>query len=545
MVTEVAASVDPEQSWLDHSYAALEEAIEQPLDLWARADGSLWRLVGQSSADGSVDIDSPLAEAPHLKLIELLEEAADTGRPCAKDLDGTRNLLAVPLDGGSKKATNVAVTTVQSGNIQFLVGMAAISQRFYQQQGQLIRLREENDFFLKQISDDFEELTFLRAMAERLNLGDGTHDIGKLIRDSMNRLGDAVHAEALYFIEESDNATHPTIVRWHARNADPPQLDDLMLMHLVEEFGGAACRQPVIKNQFHRSHDAAAFPGVRELMLVSVAASMGRIGWYVAINRYFGSAESYRDDPQWRLSQNEFGTSEASLLNTASAMLASHANNLALFRERETLLVSVVRTLVSAIEAKDKYTCGHSERVALYGRCLAAKMGYDEEACERLYLTGLLHDVGKIAVSDAVLNKPGRLTDEEFAEIKRHPDEGWNILCELEQLGYVLPGVLHHHERSDGGGYPDGLVGEDIPIDGRVLAVADAYDAMTSDRAYREGMSQEQAEEILRGGAGTQWDADVIQAFFEIVDQIVALRESYQPRQRPVRKPTQPVATGA
>jgi HD-GYP domain-containing protein (c-di-GMP phosphodiesterase class II) len=172
-------------------------------------------------------------------------------------------------------------------------------------------------------------------------------------------------------------------------------------------------------------------------------------------------------------------------------------------------------------------------------------MGYDEEACERLYLTGLLHDVGKIAVSDAVLNKPGRLTDEEFAEIKRHPDEGWNILCELEQLGYVLPGVLHHHERSDGGGYPDGLVGEDIPIDGRVLAVADAYDAMTSDRAYREGMSQEQAEEILRGGAGTQWDADVIQAFFEIVDQIVALRESYQPRQRPVRKPTQPVATGA
>ena len=142
----------------------------------------------------------------------------------------------------------------------------------------------------------------------------------------------------------------------------------------------------------------------------------------------------------------------------------------------------MVRSLVSALDAKDEYTCGHSERVALYGKILAEQAGYTEEERDRLYLTGLLHDVGKIGVSDAVLKKADKLTDEEFAEIKRHPDEGWAILQDLKQLQYVLPGVLFHHERVDGAGYPDGLAGTEIPKDGRLLAIVDAYDAMTSDR---------------------------------------------------------------
>jgi len=167
---------------------------------------------------------------------------------------------------------------------------------------------------------------------------------------------------------------------------------------------------------------------------------------------------------------------------------------------------------------------------------LAEQLGYSQEEAQRMYLTGLLHDVGKIGVSDATLNKPSKLTDKEFAEIKRHPHEGWVILQGLDSLAYVMPGVLQHHERFDGTGYPDGLLGEDISLDGRILAVADAYDAMTSDRPYRKGMPNEKAEAILIEGAGTQWDANVVNAFIDIRDDIHKIRTSYTPKERPMRK---------
>ena len=302
--------------------------------------------------------------------------------------------------------------------------------------------------------------------------------------------------------------------------------------------------QPVIRNAFGETVEAEEFPGVRDFLIVPVGEDATRLGWFVAINRHAEQDET-GEVPEWRLNQHEFGTSEASLLSTAAAMIASHSSNLALFQEREQLLVNMVRTLVYAIEAKDQYTCGHSERVALYAKRLAKEIGYSEKDCELLYLTGLLHDVGKIAINDAILNKPDRLTDEEFAEIQRHPDEGWLILQELEQLSYVLPGVLHHHERMDGKGYPDNLQGTDIPLDGRVLAVADAYDAMTSDRAYRTGMPHDKAMGILRDGAGTQWDAEAIAAFLAIEDEITTIRETYRPRERPNRKPTDATSTAS
>ena len=150
-----------------------------------------------------------------------------------------------------------------------------------------------------------------------------------------------------------------------------------------------------------------------------------------------------------------------------------------------------------------------------------------------------MHDVGKIGVSDATLKKPGRLTPEEFAEIKRHPDEGWSILRDLSQLRYVLPGVLYHHEQYDGRGYPDGLAGEAIPLDGRLLAVADAYDAMTSDRPYRRGMPVARAEEILRAGAGAQWDPRIIATFFAIRDDIQRIQFGYERSDRPHRSHAQ------
>jgi HD-GYP domain-containing protein (c-di-GMP phosphodiesterase class II) len=201
-------------------------------------------------------------------------------------------------------------------------------------------------------------------------------------------------------------------------------------------------------------------------------------------------------------------------MNATAIVLAAHGRNCGLFHEKELLLRGVIRSMINAIDAKDSYTCGHSDRVAEYARLIARELSLDLNQCEQIYMTGLLHDVGKIGVPDEVLNKPGQLTDSEFELIKQHPVIGFEILKHLENLDYVLPGVLHHHEAIDGSGYPHGLQGSEIPLEARILAVADAYDAMTSDRPYRRGMPGEKAEAILRNGAGRQWDPDCVDAFF-------------------------------
>jgi HD-GYP domain-containing protein (c-di-GMP phosphodiesterase class II) len=147
----------------------------------------------------------------------------------------------------------------------------------------------------------------------------------------------------------------------------------------------------------------------------------------------------------------------------------------------------------------------------------------------------LLHDVGKIAIPDGVLQKPGHLNKDERAIIETHTEAGWRILHELEALRDVLSGVLYHHETYDGNGYPDGLAGEDIPLDGRILAVCDAFDAMTSDRPYRDGMPVEKALEILRNGSGKYWDPKLIDAFLGNIESIKKIRLKHRPRQQAIR----------
>ncbi|MDO7906683.1 HD domain-containing protein [Paenibacillus sp. JX-17] len=182
------------------------------------------------------------------------------------------------------------------------------------------------------------------------------------------------------------------------------------------------------------------------------------------------------------------------------------------------LLDSYFATLAAALDARDPYTAGHSLRVAAYSVTIGKIYGLSEEGIDLLRKTALLHDIGKIGVPDYVLLKEGKLTDEEFDKIKMHPVLGENILRQIEPadaMAPYLPGVRSHHERYDGRGYPDGLSGEDIPLFGRIIAVADAYDAMTSDRPYRKGMDAERALSILDEGKGTQWDPRFASLFVE------------------------------
>jgi HD-GYP domain-containing protein (c-di-GMP phosphodiesterase class II) len=223
---------------------------------------------------------------------------------------------------------------------------------------------------------------------------------------------------------------------------------------------------------------------VRNCILTRLAKGSRQFGWLVALNKQPPETAEPARAPvaAGLLSDWEFGTLEAGLLNAAAIMLATHANNNDSFRQIEQLLVGVIRALVNAIDARDAYTFGHSDRVASMAKRIGRQMGLSTVEQDRIYMAGLLHDVGKIGVPDHVLGKPGKLTEEEFALIKRHPEIGFSILRHLQQLHSVLPGVMHHHESFDGSGYPHRLAGMDIPLLARILAVADAYDAMTSTR---------------------------------------------------------------
>ena len=188
-------------------------------------------------------------------------------------------------------------------------------------------------------------------------------------------------------------------------------------------------------------------------------------------------------------------------------------------RENESLTMHVVQTLAEAIDAKDTYTNGHSSRVAKYSREIAKRYGYSRKNQDEIYMMGLLHDVGKIGVPDAVINKPGKLTDEEFLLIKKHPDLGHKILKRITEMPKLSVGARWHHERYDGRGYPDGLAGQDILEEARIIAVADAYDAMTSHRSYRDILPQSVVRNEIEKGKGAQFDPVFADIMLQIIDE--------------------------
>ena len=184
----------------------------------------------------------------------------------------------------------------------------------------------------------------------------------------------------------------------------------------------------------------------------------------------------------------------------------------------EHLNEEMVQTLAHVIDAKDKYTNGHSSRVSIYAVALARKLGWSEKDISVLRWEALLHDIGKIGIPDQVLNKPGRLTDDEYTIIKSHTTIGGDILCESAELTKAADTARYHHERYDGKGYPTGLSGNDIPINARVVSIADAYDAMHSNRIYRKGLPFEVIHKELENGRGTQFDPDFVDVFPKMLE---------------------------
>lgn len=185
----------------------------------------------------------------------------------------------------------------------------------------------------------------------------------------------------------------------------------------------------------------------------------------------------------------------------------------------QRVFLQVVNALAGAIEAKDAYTNGHSSRVAHYSQKIAMQLGLPEDVQSDIYIIGLLHDVGKIGIPDSIINKPGKLTDEEYAVIKTHSALGAGILEKITEFPKLATGAKWHHERYDGKGYPDGIERETIPMEARIIAVADAYDAMSSKRSYRDVLPQSTVRAEIEKGKGTQFDPVFADAMLRLIDE--------------------------
>lgn len=396
--------------------------------------------------------------------------------------------------------------------------------------------RKLADDFVRQISENMEQVVYLETLSEHLQLCEASRSPLDVMQSVLPRLCELIRAASVLFLApagETDDAGEvaKVVLRAGAQN----HFDAAACCRLVRQYRSEAEQQPVIKNRLLGQLDDEGLPGLDSFVLARVAKDDLQVGWLLALNRAPSNPPII--NPIWGLSDEEFGTVEAGLMSATAGMLATHASNVRLFREKELMMVEVLQSLMETMDARDSYTCGHSDRVALMARRVAEELGLSREECNIVYLSGLFHDIGKIGVSDVVLRKPALPTAEEYAEIHTHPRHGYDILKHLGCLAATLPGVLHHHERYDGRGYPDGLQGEAIPLAARIIAVADSFDAMSSQRPYRAALAQPTIEYVLQEGSGSQWDPHVVEVFLRLMPELATICANAEARSHAVFLP--------
>ncbi|MEZ6054397.1 MAG: HD-GYP domain-containing protein [Planctomycetaceae bacterium] len=368
----------------------------------------------------------------------------------------------------------VAVGVVQTRQTSLLERLVVMTQKASSQQQQFDQQSDELNQCVEQLTYDMEEQTWLRGLAEQLRLCDVQVSFHTMAEELLASLRGMVRAESVaLFPCETDSPDQQTI--WHGTSFLNDRDWRQWLFSGVQE--GTLPTARVVNGM--RMNPAFQVAGVLSTLAVPLTSSNQLTGWLVAVNK---KSDFVAEEMTYVCSESEFGTIEATLMEAAGTLIATHSHNVNLLSKQERLIQGMICSMSSAIEARDPYTCGHSDRVGRYARLVAEQMQLPQHDQDRIYLCGLLHDVGKIGVPDHILLKPGRLTDEEFDAIKQHPRIGYDIVKQLEEFHDLLPGILHHHESMDGSGYPDGLSGEQIPLQARILAVVDSFDAMTSSR---------------------------------------------------------------
>jgi len=375
-------------------------------------------------------------------------------------------------------------------------------------QVRLASMEGEIESLSGQLADTYEELSLIYQISGGMRVNRRASDFFKQacldVLETMNVRGMGVT------LRGAESMKHDPVI--YGSVALPPgkifRLSDDLMSILQER------KAPLLINDLSKDKNLAWLSDhARCLLAIPLQRQDKVLGCLFAIDKHEG----------------DFNSVDSKLLASISNESAIYLENAILFEDVNLLMMGMIRSLTSAIDAKDAYTCGHSERVAMLSRTLAKEAGLPEAEVERIYMAGLLHDVGKIGVPEAVLQKTGRLTPEEFEQMKKHPAVGAHILADLKQVADIVPGVMHHHERFDGKGYPAGLSGEQIPLMGRIICLADCFDAMTSNRTYRKALPLEVAMAEIRRCGGTQFDPRLTEHFLKIgVNRLRELLQDHQ-----------------
>jgi HD-GYP domain-containing protein (c-di-GMP phosphodiesterase class II) len=443
---------------------------------------------------------------------------------------GVHTLVASPLNfpvtiAGARQAAGVAIIDLGTPGSHPGPGVAAQPNAAELYFGEMLRLLAQN--FLSAVRTDeqmekmgvelaqvYEELVLLHRISTNMKVTESDTNFLQLACDSLT---ETVLVEGIaILLERMVEGERQFVVAAGSGLIDiDSRMANVVYGRLIEEMrrGQEALLDSAADTPFRYEWPA----NIRSIIAIPLCAkesgeSAGShsngapsvIGYMVAMNR---------------LDKADFDSTDIKLFASVAGGCAVFIENGRLFNDLKELFVGSLRALTSSIDAKDPYTRGHSERVALISRWIAERLAerepMDAEQIHQIYLSGLLHDIGKIGISESVLCKNGRLTPEERTCIQRHPTIGASILRGIKQMRDIVPGVLSHHERMDGKGYPNAVPGEAIPLTARIIGIADTFDAMTSKRVYRDAMTVDQAVEEIRKGLGTQFDEKIGRVFLD------------------------------
>jgi HD-GYP domain-containing protein (c-di-GMP phosphodiesterase class II) len=416
----------------------------------------------------------PADSVYHPAMEEALSRTVLCGRATPFFSDGVAG-LAVPMLAMDRCVGAMAcvIPAELSDRAEALLGLFCDQLGRQQAMGQSER---EIASLAENLTQSYEELDLIHKLGRHLRVADTPNEYFQRYSEDLLEL---IHARTLVVFVQPSDGGEVTVFFAGDRPVSEIRLESIaryLVNHSQDYFG------PLLLNDLNE-HPVLAklLDGPQHSMLaIPLRTSQSVFGTIVAIDRTDGDA---------------FGSVDAKLVTTITEQTASFLHNRFLIDDLNGLLIAVLTSLVNAIDAKDPYTSGHSQRVAALSWRIAVELGVPSRQATEMYLAGLLHDIGKIGVNDGVLLKPGRLTGDEFTRVKQHPLIGAKIITGIKQLQNIIPGVLCHHERQDGSGYPYGLVGDEIPLMGAVVAIADCFDAMTSTRTYRRAMA---ATEVLR-----------------------------------------------
>lgn len=436
-----------------------------------------------------------------------LDEIRDFSTRIMSDLNsqhaGNQNhgsLFGVPLVDGDSPIGALIAYGAESPNqvdpeesLALLTSLADIMQHQH-------RSQKEADEIAEELINSFEDLHLYSRIASQIKTLKLSNNMLKgLLEDIM----DTMRAD-LVFIRFPGHAEYNVLVTKKpipSRFASQDELTNQLLRLISTENGSLQENYFLVSD----SRDSTAYGELHSrpfrFLAVRVQHRGKDYGWLGVVA--FNVKEIFR-------------MSELRLLVSMAEQMAVVIANTEMFRNLEGFVINVVKSLIYAIEAKDEYTRGHSERVNRYCTMLAEWLKINEKDKYVLHWASILHDVGKIGIPESILNKPGSLTNEEYELVKKHSRKGYEILKPIDHLSDSLPAILHHHERYDGKGYPDGLTAEQIPRLARIIAIADTFDAITSDRAYRLGKSPDEALGIMLEVAGSQLDYGLFEAFKEL-----------------------------